>query len=342
MGIPRAAAFAFMANLVGQQPGTLRVNVVADVSREPLPNAEVFDFATGQHRFTDERGEARLTWPRDGELRLRVRELGFRFEDRTLRRADSGGDTATFALKRVAYVLPSVVSTAKGCVSETDSVSRELSIAALEELRQGAERYRRFEAAYPFDVKIERRSAPIGPAGTPTRVTSSMEEGDSKKWTDEYVPGEVVDHSRSQFSIPILFITSLANPVFWANHCFAARGVESLGSRRVVRLEFSPIPAVRGADWHGFAFLDSATSLLLRVDFQLAQLASGDQPRRFEAYTTFTEPSPFIVVPESTVAIWWRHDAGKDGRWGPPDVAQSLHLEKLTFTKAKPAAVKSP
>lgn len=340
--VRRVAALAMVWNLSAPQPDVLRVSVLDDVSRQPLPNAEVIDLSGGQHRFTNDRGEAQVAWPADGELRLRVRELGYRFEERTIRRDARTGDTATFALRRIAYVLPSVVSTAPGgCISDADPVAKELSIAVLEQLRQGAERYQRFEAAYPFDVRLERRTAIIGPDGKGRLIGSSIEEGDSKKWGDEYAPGLVVDHSRAAFSIPILFITSLANPVFWENHCFMARGVESQGKRRVVRLEFSPVVTLRSADWQGVAFVDSATSLLRRIEFQLVLLESGDQPRRFEGYSTFAEPSPFIVVPDSTVAVWWRHDAAADGRWGPPDRLQSLHLESLKYRKAKPPR-KSP
>jgi hypothetical protein len=60
-------------------------------------------------------------------------------------------------------------------------------------------------------------------------------------------------------------------------------------------------------------------------------------PRRLEGYTTFRSPSPFIVIPDSTVAMWWRRDPADsiDG-WTGPDVAQVLQLLDVSYKKAKP------
>jgi hypothetical protein len=89
------------------------VEVVDDGSQQPLPNAELIDLGSGAHRFTNDGGEAALPWPGDGRLRLRVRQLGFQFVDRTLVRdanASPASDTITVALRRVAYALPQVFS----------------------------------------------------------------------------------------------------------------------------------------------------------------------------------------------------------------------------------------
>lgn len=70
--------------------------------------------------------------------------------------------------------------------------------------------------------------------------------------------------------------------------------------------------------------LDSATSLLRRVEFRLDRLQPRDTPTRLEGYTTFTSPSPYVVLPDSTVAGWWRTAPGdrKGHVWGPSDAAR--------------------
>jgi len=60
-------------------------------------------------------------------------------------------------------------------------------------------------------------------------------------------------------------------------------------------------------------------------------------PRRLEGFTTFRSPSPFIVVPDSTVAMWWRREASTyTNGWKGPDVVQLLQLQSVTYRKATP------
>ena len=82
------------------QPSTVVVTVVDSLSRYPLANADVFDIATGHHRFTDETGTVRLVWPSDGQLQLRIRQVGYQPLQRTLR-LTPGRDAVTFAMSKV-------------------------------------------------------------------------------------------------------------------------------------------------------------------------------------------------------------------------------------------------
>lgn len=86
----------------------------------------------------------------------------------------------------------------------------------------------------------------------------------------------------------------------------------------------------------GVALLDSATSELRRIEFRMTGLDFGSRPRRLEGYTTFTAPSPFIVVPDTSLAVWWRHEPNRRGEWGPADVGQMLYIRKLTWRRGKP------
>jgi len=166
-------------------------------------------------------------------------------------------------------------------------------------------------------------------------MVDSKEQVNSDDWGDPYRAGEVVESTPFGFSIPILFLETLAEPEFWRNHCFVARGVEDRNGSRVIRLDFEPALNIRSADWQGSALIDSATSILVRLDFRLAGLTESSRPRRLEGYTTFVSPSPYFVVPDSTIAGWWkRGPAG--GNWGMPDVVQSLHVASIEYRKARP------
>ena len=323
----------------GSAASTLLVTVIERATGRALPNAEVIDAESGVRWFTNDRGEARLPWSSSGSLHLRVRQLGFTLVERTLdRRPDAGEiDTLTIALDRVAFALPEVVTReAMRCEANADSLSRTRSIPALEQLRLGAERYGSFRKAYPFRVQQERRSIALGSDGKPRSVRSNKEEVNSDRWGDPYVPSETVRHEPMGFSVPILFLSTLADSLFWARHCFTAPGIESLDGGRVVRLEFAPASGIKGPEWRGAAFLDSATSILRRVEFRLAGLPENDEPRRFEGYTTFRSPSPFIAIPDSTVAMWWRDGPRSSTEWGMPDVVQLIRVTQIRYRKATP------
>jgi hypothetical protein len=317
-----------------EQPSILVVTVIDSGARYPLVNADVIDLATGQHRFTDEAGLARLAWPSDGQLRLRVREVGYQPQQRTLRQANTADAAMTFAMSRVAYVI-SPVKAISHCSTAADSASLDLSLAALDQLKQGAEKYDQFRRLYPFEATIIRRTAAVPPNGDIKRITDRKEKFRSEDWELAYRPGDVIQYERGGFTVPLLFLSTLADSVFWEHHCFLARGVEWYQGTRVVRLEFSPSNDITGPDYEGAALLDSATSYLLRVDFHLANLRGRTGPKRLEGFITFMSPSPFVMVPDTTAAIWWLRNADHGG-WGKPDYAQSLYLKELKYRKETP------
>jgi len=318
----------------------LVIRVVERTTQQPLPNAEVIDLDGGARRFTNAEGEARLAWGPTGRLRLRVRQLGFQFVEEDVTRSTSqaaAGDTLVVTLGRIAYTLPEVATKENGCSPDADSVTKALSVVALSQLSMGAERYDAFRKIYPFQIRQKRRTVRFNPDGTAREVRESSEEATSSEWGERYEPGKVVDRSSRGFSVPLLFLSALADPVFWRHHCFAVHGIETLGRDRVLRLTFVPVPMVAEPDWMGTAFVDSATSMLRRVEFQIAGLRENDVPRRLEGFTTFRSPSPFIVIPDSTVALWWRREASTyTNGWKGPDVVQLLQLQSVTYRKATP------
>jgi hypothetical protein len=54
-----------------------------------------------------------------------------------------------------------------------------------------------------------------------------------------------------------------------------------------------------------------------------------------EGYSTFVSPSPFIVVPDTSIAVWWyRSDARAEV--GKPDYVQRVRLQQLKYRYRKP------
>jgi hypothetical protein len=335
VGILCSALSLFAPRAYSQQSTPLVITVIDSLGRYPLANADVIDLTTGRHRLTDEHGQARLT-PSEGQLRLRIRQVGYQPLQRTFQPNPSGA-AITVAMSRVAYVISPVTATSH-CTTTGDSASLSLSVAVLEQLKQGAEKYEQFRRAYPFEATIERRTARVPSSGNVKRVIVAKEKFHSDKWEEPYKPGDIIQYRFGDFTVPILFLSTLADSLFWKYHCFLASGVRWYQGTRAVRLEFSPSSDVDGPDYEGTALLDSATSLLLRVDFHLAKLRRRDAPKRMEGYITFMSPTPFVMVPDTTMGIWWIRDADR-GDWGKPDFAQSLHLEELNYRKEKPPVV---
>ena len=336
--------------LVGARPTppplatwSVRVRVRDATLDRPLPNAQVVNRDDGAARFTDARGEVLLSFDRATTQRLRVRQLGYVYVDTAVVPSASDArtvDSITVTLNRVVYQLGGVaVKTARAC---NPIESPALTAAVLAQLRQGAERYLAFRDAYPFRVRQIRRTAEIK-TDAPTRIVREQRERAwSERWGQLYEPDDVVQRNARGFSVPLLFIAALADSVFWDRHCFSATGVEELNGTRVVRLEFSPTGDAKSADWSGAALVDSATSVLRRVEFRLAGLRPGDLPARLEGYTTFTTPAHLVVVPESTIAMWWRHAPDSAQGWGPPHVGQLLFVEGIDFTKRAPPVTPAP
>ncbi len=335
-----------------QPPFAVVVRVVDAVTGRALANADVTDLRTGTARLADERGEVRLTGVTAVGGRVRVRQIGYQPAERALAGRTSGAagavDTVAVRLARVAFRLPGVVTAAAAtCPAATDttaadSARRALTADVLLQIRTAAERYDSFQRAYPFRVRIERRSAEVRRDGTAPRIRVSRESGESDRYAERYEAGAVVRRERGGVSVPVLFVTALADPAFLARHCFAVGGVESLGVSRVLRLDFAPAPGVREPDWAGAALVDSATSELRRIEFRLANLGPRDEPARMEGYTTFTSPSPYVVLPESTMAGWWRAPLADRARcaWGPPDALQLLRVDSLEYRKARPPGLR--
>lgn len=303
-------------------PATLLIRVIDSVARQPLPNAEVT--AAPLRRLTDGRGEARFTWPEEGRLRVRVRQIGFRYVEQVLSRGSSttaSEDTVTIALGRAAFALPQVeIIAQRRCAPITDSATLALSTSTMDLLRFGAQQYESFRLAYPFDVTLDRHTRWNPMAGARARSERRKEETHSEGWGDRYRPTQVLQRNGADYFVPLLFVSTLADSVFWDRHCFVARGVKERDGRRMIQLDFSAARGIREVEWEGSAWLDSAAGVLRRVDFRLANLRYGAGPRRFEGYITFAVPSPYIAIPDSTVA-WW------SSRTLPPPGSADLDVE---------------
>jgi len=336
---PLAVAASWPGSHTPVVPAVLLLRVVDSATRAPVPNAEVT--ASSRRGLTDAKGEVRVLYPENGELRVRVRQLGFRYVDRTFHHDASSTaeeDTAVVALVRVGFALPQVVVRAeRRCEEKGDPAHVALSQASMELLRFGAEQFENFRRVYPFDITMERRTVLTTRAMSMGRKPE-VDTTASNEWGDRYIPGKVLTESgRDEYFVPLLFVSALADSAFWDRHCFVARGVESRDGRRLIRLDFSPTLDVREPDWEGSAWLDSARSVLARVDFRLTNLRHMVGPQHFEGYTVFSTPTPYIAMPDSTVASWTtERPAGSVGELRRSTGKQTLVIRDVAYKRGRP------
>lgn len=315
--------------LLRAQARELVVVVRADADARPLQNAEVMVTGTNDRRFTNTNGVAVLRIASTARM-LRVRQIGFAFRDVAIPPAD----TVEVRLVPIPFALPTVSTRAASACDGITPTDGALEAWALSQLREGAERYESFRKAYPFEVTQMRRTV-SAPRSKQERVRDARERVSSGRWGERYQRGMVVQEGPLGFSVPILFLATLGDSAFWDDHCAERAEVSTVDSTRVVQLSFVPARHVGTTDWSGVAFLDSATSALRKVEFRL-RVQGRAGPRRFEGYTTFRQPSPFIQVPDTTIAYWWRTSPATGEEWGLPAVVQRVAVETLKFRKEPP------
>ena len=272
-----------------------------------MPNAEIT--AASRRGLTDVQGEVRVLYPEDGVLRVRVRQLGFRYVDRTFRRDPSSRseeDTAVVALVRMGFALPQVVVRAeRRCQDGGEPARVALSQASMELLRFGAEQFENFRRAYPFDLThgaahVRRRR----PGGTATEGGGGHDRVERVGRSVHPWEGGGGSGSRRVLRAAAVRLRARRLGVLGPTLLHRARrasrataGVSSASTSH--RRSTSTTPTGKGSAW-----LDSARSVLARVDFRLTNLRRLVGPQQFEGYTVFSTPTPYIAMPDSTVASW--------------------------------------
>lgn len=336
------ASVPLMAQTATAQ-GSVIIRVVNDITHNPLLNAEVIDLTTREGKFTNAFGEVSIAANGQDSVKLRVRQVGFGFVERTFPTPTASASQPpriVVMLHPVSYNLSKVTTLAVNeCGVASDSAAGAVSAAVLAQLRLGAERYDAFRRAYPFKVWVERRTTQRDSVGDLVNDPLMTAAEESERWGNSYAVGQVFNQSRDRtFTVPILFVSALAAPAFWTHHCFVARGVQTLDNERVIRLDFSPTKATKTPDWEGSAYLDSASSMLRRVDFTIAHFRKNDVLQGMTGYTTFGSPTAFIAMPDSTVAQWWyQQPRSHNGDPRPADGFQSLVVRRMVYRDSVPA-----
>lgn len=288
---------------VGQQGPDVVLGVVRS-GGTGVPYAVVELVLQGK-QFSDDSGTFRFANVRPGAYRLVTRQVGFRPFDTTVVKVAGRPLAVRVRMEPLVIELPAItVAVPRTCTAPgpPDSTLAPELVAALDQLRQNAERYAFLADSYPFHYRLSRVFADYDAAGkavwsaTDTvRYLSSGRVG--------YRPGQVLalglgpEHELTKV-IRLPTLADFADSAFQANHCFFYAGTVVNDSGRYVRFEYLASDSLRFPDIEGEVDLDArsfqirtATIRLTRVGRAMPGLTSTSSTIRF------AELHPNIVVP---------------------------------------------
>jgi hypothetical protein len=305
----RALVLSSIAVPLAAQNVTVRV--ITALERAPLGYSVVAMPSLGLERFTTASGVVVMPVPAPGEVRLRVKRLGYTPKDTTITVTDAPAQTVTIALARVSFRLEEVRVVGwppcrrPGISDESDAQLRGI----VDQLRQNAERYRLLTRSYPFVYTIRRQFGERATDGSVVLESDNVEVvSGTPEWT--YRPGTLVGREpalaaglRSVWVMRILSISDLAEDAFVDNHCFHVAGLEEKDGQRLLRLDIVAAERLKGVDVNAVVWLDPQDFQLRHATYTLTKpppqvrglLASSSR-------VTYRELIPFVPVLSLTVA----------------------------------------
>jgi len=316
------------------QPIPVIVAIRDAASGASLPNAELLDTTSLQVRGrSDRNGLIRLRLDRSPAC-YRVRQIGYLPSGLPAGAVPVPNDTLVVGLERAAFALEELpVLSGSGCPGSSPG-SGGTAAWLLDQVQLAASTYEGFVEAWPFEVRLERKTSTRRRTGG-YALREARERVQGKRWREEYRPGNVVKSDRLGFSVPIFFVTLLGDQAFLENHCFRYDSLGTVDGSPFRILSFTPVPAIEKVDWAGRILLDPESGILRQIKFELVNLAGFRLLARFEGSTSFREVSPFVVIPDSTLAWWWRTADRAGERNSLPDVVQLLKVTEVKFRDDK-------
>jgi hypothetical protein len=233
---------------------TIVGRVVARESGEPVGYAAISVLPRGEERLAGAGGAFVLRDLPSGEVRLRVRHIGFAPKDTTLVVGANDTVQVRIEMTRLALALPTVVVNG-ACEDRTPSEERSAVLTALfDQVTQNAERLRLLARERPFKLEVTNTRGFKGsrpPPWTDTIVRAPLP-------AEPYSPLHIFRpfQGRAMGGAMLPELTDIADTAFTNNHCFRYAGQERFGADSVVRVDFEPVPwLAKEIDFEGSIFV---------------------------------------------------------------------------------------
>ena len=319
------------------------VRVVTSLENAPLGYSVVAMPALDLERFTSSSGVVVMSVPAPGQVRLRVKRLGFTPKDTTITVTDAQSQSVTVALVRVSFRLDAVrVVGWPPCrrpgIAEADD---DRVPGIVEQLRQNAERYRLLTKSYPFVYTVRREFGRRATDGS--LIIDAADEivvNGAADW--RYRPGTLVVReprsgigTRSEWVMRIPSISDLAEDQFIATHCFHVAGLEEKEGQRLLRLDIVAAERLKSTDVNIVVWLDPQDFQLRHATFTLTK--PPPQVRGLltsSSRVTYRELIPFVPVLALTVA----ENTVQEGRSQTTTTVliERQRIERVMFRGARP------
>ena len=287
------------------------VRVVTALEGAPLGYSVVAIPTLDLERFTSASGVVVMPVPTPGQVRLRVKRLGFTPKDTTITVTDARSQSVTIALARVSFRLDVVRVVGwppckrPGIAEGEDDQVRGI----VDQLRQNAERYRLLTQSYPFVYTVRREFGRRASDGSLIIESADvLVVNGAADW--RYRPGTLIAREpssgiggRAEWVMRIPSISDLAEDRFVENHCFHVAGLEEKEGQRLLRLDIVAAERLKGTDVNIVVWLDPVDFQLRHATFTLTK--PPPQVRGLltsSSRVTYRELIPFVPVLELTVA----------------------------------------
>jgi Carboxypeptidase regulatory-like domain len=252
------------------QSATVTGQVLSDEDGQPLAFAAVTVVSAAIDRLASERGTFVLRGLPPGQVRLRIRRIGYAPKDTVLTVAANATAELLVRLDRLALRLPTIVVRGT-CTDQTPRQPQPVELATLfDQVRENAARLRLLAEERPFRIQ----TVAIGEQRNPRSGAMEVVRVDTAERgalpAIPYVPRRVMRRGegayRGHWVVLLPELPDLADSAFTNNHCLWYAGQTRFGTDSVVQVDFEPVPwLAKDVDLEG--------SFFVRVDdYQLVGL----------------------------------------------------------------------
>lgn len=283
---------------------------VSDQAGGPLGYSVVSILSTDRQILTDDGGRFVLAGLGAGTYRIRARHLGFVPLDTLVTVSAERAPALELRLTHLTVQLSEMRVVAPGpCVNPgPPDPAREPTLAAIfGQLRENADRAVALGRQYPFVIQTERRvSQRTVNNGTRSVGLDTMVTEGAASWP--YRAGHVIstvnEHGKQVRQLNIPGLLQLADSGFHYSHCFHYGGVEKVGGKRYIRVNFEADMTIDEPDIEGIAYLDPEGYQVRRIVMSLTRPERLDQTIvKLEVTSLFREIVPSIVILDSVEGV---------------------------------------
>lgn len=320
--------FAGVARGQRSSGGSIVGIVTARETGAPLPYADVLVEGARSGVFVDSRGQFRASGLPAGDVRIRVRRLGFTPATIVAKVHAGATDTVRVALSQVAMQLDRVSVHDKICPGGPPS-SDTAVVAILQQVQLNAERAAMLAHQMPFETDVERII---------DKVVDTISLPSEHEW--QYAPGNLVEVPGEQRGVGearmyVVQLTDFASARFVAAHCFRFAGLDG---QKLIQVDVEPTRDVKTPDVRGSLFLDPVSYQMVRSSLFMQMPSPVNPLETWETRvdTWFREILPALpvidrVCKRMTVITEQRRNAGRS--------VESQRLIDLRFLNATPPGV---